>query len=334
MEQGMEFWLPLIFAGLMGLAILIYVVLDGFDLGVGILMARTDVSERDRMIASIGPFWDANETWLVLGVGLLLVAFPAAHGIILGALYLPTALLLAGLILRGVAFDFRAKAQDSHKRAWDHAFFYGSLLAALSQGYMLGAYILGFQAGWAAHLFAALTAVMLAGGYAFIGACWLILKTEGALQRRAVRWAHLASWFTGGGIVAVSLATPLVSPRIFARWFELPEMLVLAPVPIVTALLFLWVEILLRKLPLPGDRRAWQPFVCSIFIFMLSFVGLAYSFYPFVVPNLLTIWQAAAAPESLVFMLVGVVIVLPMILGYTVFSYVVFRGKARDLTYY
>ena len=136
----------MIFAGLMGLAILIYVVLDGFDLGVGILMARTDVGERDRMIASIGPFWDANETWLVLGVGLLLVAFPVAHGVVLGALYLPTALLLAGLILRGVAFDFRAKAQhDKHKRAWDHAFFAGSLLAALAQGYMLGLYILGFE---------------------------------------------------------------------------------------------------------------------------------------------------------------------------------------------
>ena len=132
----------------------------------------------------------------------------------------------------------------------------------------------------------------------------------------------------------MSLATPLVSPRIFSRWFELPAMLLLAPVPIATALLFLWIEIVLRKLPMVGDRRAWQPFVCCIFIFALSFVGLAYSFYPFVVPDQLTIWQAAAAPESLLFMLVGVAIVLPMILGYTVFSYVVFRGKARDLTYY
>jgi cytochrome bd ubiquinol oxidase subunit II len=330
----MEFWLPLIFAGLMGLAILIYVVLDGFDLGIGILMARTDVAERDCMIASIGPFWDANETWLVLGIGLLLVAFPAAHGIILGALYLPTALLLAGLILRGVAFDFRAKAHDSHKRAWDYAFFFGSLLASLAQGYMLGLYILGFEPGWASHLFALLTAVMLAGGYAFIGACWLILKTEGDLQRRAILWARWASWLTGAGIVAVSLATPLVSPRIFDKWFALPDMLVLAPVPIATAVLFLWVEILLRRLPLPDDRRAWQPFVGGVGVFMLSFVGLAFSFYPYVVPDRLTIWQAASAPESLLFMGVGVAIVLPMIVGYTIYSYVVFRGKASDLTYY
>ena len=329
----MEFWLPLIFASLMGLAILIYVVLDGFDLGVGILMARTDVAERDRMVASIGPFWDANETWLVLGIGLLLVAFPAAHGIILGALYLPTALLLAGLILRGVAFDFRAKAHDDHKRAWDYAFFFGSLLASLAQGYMLGLYILGFEGGWASHLFALLTAIMLAGGYAFIGACWLIMKTEGELQRRAIVWARWASWLTGAGIVAVSLATPLVSARIFGKWFALPDTLVLAPVPIATAILFLWVEILLRRLPLPGDRKAWQPFVAGIGIFALCFVGLAYSFYPFVVPDRLTIWQAASAPESLLVILIGAAVVLPAILAYTVFAYRVFRGKARDLTY-
>lgn len=330
----MEFWLPLIFAGLMGLSILIYVVLDGFDLGIGILMARTDVTERDRMIASIGPFWDANETWLVLGVGLLLVAFPVAHGIVLGALYLPTALLLAGLILRGVAFDFRAKAQDNHKRLWDHAFFAGSLLAALAQGYMLGLYILGFAGGWGAHLFALLTAIMLAGGYAFIGACWLIIKTEDALQRRAIRWAQLASWLTGAGIVAVSLATPLVSARIFDRWFELPHLLLLAPVPVATAALFVWVEVVLRRMPAVDDRGSWRPFAGAVGIFVLSFAGLAYSFYPFVVPDSLTIWQAAAAPESLLFILVGVVIVLPLILGYTAFSYYVFRGKARDLTYY
>ncbi len=334
METGMDFWLPLIFAGLMGLSILIYVVLDGFDLGIGILMARTEVGERDRMIASIGPFWDANETWLVLGVGLLLVAFPMAHGIVLGALYLPTALLLAGLILRGVAFDFRAKAQDQHKRLWDHAFFAGSLLAALAQGYMLGLYILGFAGGWASHVFAALTALMLAGGYAFIGACWLIMKTEGEFQHRAVRWAQLASWLTAAGIVAVSLATPLVSPRIFDKWFAMPNLLVLAPVPILTALLFVWVEVVLRRLPAADDRGSWRPFAGAVGIFVFSFAGLAYSFYPFVVPDRLTLWQAAAAPESLLFILVGVVIVLPMILGYTAFSYYVFRGKARDLTYY
>ncbi len=334
MEWTLAYWLPLIFAGLMGLAILIYVVLDGFDLGIGILMARTEVEERDRMIASIGPFWDANETWLVLGVGLLLVAFPVAHGIVLGALYLPTALLLAGLILRGVAFDFRAKAQDKHKRLWDHAFFAGSLLAALTQGYMLGLYILGFAGGWAAHLFASLTAIMLAGGYAFIGACWLIIKTEGDLQRRAVGWARRASWLTAAGIVAVSLATPLVSPRIFDKWFELPNLLVLAPVPIVTAVLFAWVEILLRRMAAAADQGAARPFAGAVGIFVLSFAGLAYSFFPFVVPDRLTLWQAAAAPDSLLFILIGVIVVLPMILGYTAFSYYVFRGKARDLTYY
>ena len=326
--------LPVVFLALMGVAMLAYVVLDGYDLGVGMLMPRATPAQQDTLVASIGPFWDANETWLVLGVGLLLVAFPVAHGIVLGALYLPTALLLAGLILRGVAFDFRAKAQDKHKRLWDHAFFAGSLLAALTQGYMLGLYILGFASGWPSQLFAALTAIMLAGGYAFIGACWLIIKTEGDLQRRAVEWARRASWLTAAGIVAVSLATPLVSPRIFDKWFALPNLLVLAPVPIVTAALFVWVEVLLRRMAAAPDRGAARPFAGAVGIFVLSFAGLAYSFFPFVVPDRLTLWQAAAAPESLLFILIGVIVVLPMILGYTAFSYYVFRGKARDLTYY
>ena len=198
----MDDWLPLIFVALMALAMLAYVVLDGYDLGIGILLPGTDDENQDRMVASIGPFWDANETWLVLGVGILLIAFPLAHGIILGALYLPVALMLIGLILRGVAFDFRVKARVEHKRRWNHAFFAGSLLAALSQGYMLGSYILGFQAGTAATLFATFIAVCLAAGYALLGACWTILRAEDTLQQQAIDWARRALWLTGAGIVA------------------------------------------------------------------------------------------------------------------------------------
>ncbi len=216
-------WLPLAFAVLMGVSILAYVVLDGYDLGVGILMARADRAERDMMVASIGPFWDANETWLVLGIGILLVAFPVAHGFILGALYLPVALMLLGLTMRGVAFEFRVKAQTHLQGWWDRAFVAGSALTAITQGYMLGAYIMGFQGGWAAHGFALLTGVCLAAGYAFIGATWLILKTEGELQARAVRFARTTLWLTALGMVAVSLATPLVSPRIFEKWFAFPR---------------------------------------------------------------------------------------------------------------
>ena len=217
-------WLPLIFLALMALAMLLYVLLDGYDLGVGLLFMTVDQGvERDRLIASIGPFWDANETWLVLGVGLLLVAFPAAHGIILGALYLPVALMLVGLILRGVAFDFRVKAQDSMKALWDRLFFAGSLLASLSQGWMLGSYVIGFRSDWLGLAFAALIALCVAGGYLLLGAGWVLMKASLSLNELARRWARRALWGTALGIAAVSIATPLVSQRIFDKWFQLPQ---------------------------------------------------------------------------------------------------------------
>ncbi len=326
-------WLPVAFAALMGLSILAYVVLDGYDLGVGILMARAGDAERDRMIASIGPFWDANETWLVLAVGLLLVAFPFAHGMILSHLYLPAAALLLGLILRGVSFEFRAKTDGGQRRWWNRAFVGGSLLAALSQGYMLGVYILGLETGLAASLFGLLTGVCLTAAYAFIGAGWLIMKTEGALQAKAVAWARQMLWLAALGMAAISIATPLVSDRIAAKWFELPYVILLAPVPMMTLLLFVGVKLALDRLPNAGDRWAWTPFAGAVGIFALGFNGLAYSFYPYVVPEKLTVWQAAAAPESLMIIFVGTCVVLPVILGYTAFAYRVFRGKAGELRY-
>src|SRR5437764_6714512 len=184
--------LPLIFIGLMGVAMLVYVVSDGYDLGVGMLMHRATDAEKDVMVASIGPFWDANETWLVLGVGILLVAFPRAHGLVLGELYLPVALMLVGLTLRGVAFDFRVKARDSHKRTWDRLFFAGSTLASVAQGWMLGRYISGFGTSWNYPLFAAAIALALPMAYVLMGAAWLIMKTDGALQERAIGWAKIA----------------------------------------------------------------------------------------------------------------------------------------------
>jgi cytochrome d ubiquinol oxidase subunit II len=327
-------WLPVVFAGLMGLAILFYVILDGYDLGVGMLLgtARGE-GERDRMIASIGPFWDANETWLVLATGLLLVAFPRAHGVILGELYLPVMLMLVGLILRGVAFKFRTKMTPGSKLSWDRAFLGGSILAALAQGWMLGSYILGFEDSWAAHLFAAVTALGLAAAYAFIGACWLVMKAEGELQRRAARWARAMLLFAAVGLVAVSVATPLVSPAIFAKWFSLPNFFLLAPIPVVTGLLLAGLWMALRRYPRPEDRWNWVPFAGAVAVFGLAFQGLAFSFYPYVVPGSLTIWDAASAPESLAVILVGSVFVLPMIMAYTAFSYWVFRGKAGELRY-
>jgi len=325
--------LPLIFAGLMGLAILIYVVLDGFDLGIGILFAVAGENEQDMMINAIGPFWDANETWLVLAVGLLLVAFPAAHGVILTALYLPVFALLVGLILRGVAFDFRAKVPAGHKRRWNRLFFAGSLVASLAQGYMLGVYVLGLDVSLGGVAFGALVAFCLAASYAAMGSAWLIYKTEGELQRKAVVWLRTALVFAVAGMAAVSLATPLASARIFDRWFVWPEMLFLAPLPILSAVLFVWLWMQTFQMPKAGDRHAILPFLTLAAIFALGFAGLAWSFYPFVVPDRLTIWQAASATESLAVILAGTIFVLPVIIGYSFYAYRVFGGKAVDLHY-
>ena len=326
-------WLPLAFAALMGLSMLIYAVLDGYDLGVGVLMQGEPEDHQDTMIASIGPFWDANETWLVLGVGLLLVAFPAAHGLILTNLYLPVAVMLLGLILRGVAFDFRAKARVEYKRGWNRAFFGGSLLAALAQGYMLGSYILGFEKSWAAVGFSLLSGFCVVAGYCLIGACWLIYKTDGALQRKAIVWARKSLYATVFAIALVSIATPLVSARIFDKWFSFPNILLLAPIPAITAGLVVALDLVLRRLPRPEDRWAWLPFVMTLGIFVLCFQGLAYSFYPYIVPDQLTIVEAASAPESLKIILVGALVVLPVLIGYTFLAYRIFHGKADTLRY-
>lgn len=326
-------WLPWAFASLMGLSILIYVVLDGFDLGVGILFPLATPQEQDRMIGSIGPFWDANETWLVLAVGLLLVAFPVAHGMILTALYLPVFIMLVGLILRGVAFEFRAKARNHHKRLWNRLFFLGSLMTALAQGFMLGLYVMGLEQTWATLGFAALTAVFLAVGYSFIGAAWLIHKTDGALQQKSVRWGRESLWGVILGIGAVSLATPLVSSRLFDKWMSFPEVLYLAPLPILSGVLILWLWRMLRMMPFVGDRRSWLPFAVATVLFTLAYLGMAYSFYPYVVPERLTIYEAASAPESLLIIFVGACVVVPVIAGYSVLAYTIFRGKATELRY-
>ncbi|SDZ43596.1 cytochrome bd-I ubiquinol oxidase subunit 2 apoprotein [Jannaschia faecimaris] len=329
-----EIWLPFVFATLMGVSILLYVILDGYDLGVGILtLFAEDDAQKDMMVASIGPFWDANETWLVLAIGLLLVAFPAAHGLILSTLYLPVFFLLVGLILRGVSFEFRVKARAKYKSFWNGMFFAGSLLATLSQGFMLGLYVMGLQFNTGTFVFAVLCALALTVGYAFIGATWLILKGEASLQVNAVRWAKNCIWGLVVGIGAISVATPLVSTRIFDRWFVWPDMLWLSPMPILSLALLALLWRSLAHLPQENDRWAWAPFVSALGLFTLAFLGLAYSFYPYVVPEKLTIWEAASAPESLIIILIGACVVVPTILAYTALAYWVFRGKAKALRY-
>lgn len=331
-------WLAVVFLGLMGISMLAYVILDGYDLGVGILLHRASDEHKDVMISSIGPFWDANETWLVLGVGILLVAFPSAHGVILTALYLPVAVMLLGLILRGVAFDFRVKAEAHHKPLWNFAFYAGSLLASFSQGVMLGLYITGFNYGALSLLFALITGLCLCAGYGLLGSGWLLMKTTGELQQQAVVWAQRCLWLTGLGIAAISIVTPMVSQRIFEKWFALPYLFMLMPIPIATAVLFFVIDRTLRRLPKHlaegNEYGAWVPFAATVGIFLLAFYGLAYSLFPYLVVDRIDIWQAASAPESLKIILVGAAVVLPAIFGYTIYAYRVFWGKARELTYY
>jgi cytochrome d ubiquinol oxidase subunit II len=325
--------LPLIFTVLMGVAMLAYVVLDGYDLGVGMLMPAATSVEQDFMVSSIGPFWDANETWLVLGIGILLVAFPMAHGVILGALYLPVVAMLIGLMFRGVAFEFRVKAEGWHRELWNWLFWAGSFLASFAQGLMLGRYITGFDSGFGFFLFAMVTGAALCGGYVLLGATWLILRTEGELQKKAFAWARWGLLWVALGVALVSLATPIVSATVRAKWFDFPATapLMLLPLACGAAWLWIWREVgLLRK----GEKRAEAgPFFGAIAIFVLAFLGLAFSLFPYLVIDRMTIWEAASHPSALKVMLIGCVIVLPMIACYTVFTYYVFRGKARQKLY-
>jgi cytochrome d ubiquinol oxidase subunit II len=326
--------LPVIFAGLMALSIIVYAILDGYDLGVGILLPLQNNDQADQMVASIGPFWDANETWLVLAVGLLLIAFPSAHNAILKALYIPSAIMLVGLILRGVAFDFRAKVAQVNKHRWNQIFKLGSCVASASQGYMLGSFVMGFEESATAYIFSVLSALGVTCAYALIGSTWLILKTSDALQLRAIGWAKLTGKISFLGILTVCIVNPLINQFVFERWTTAPFAYFMAIIPLVCFTLLYFGNSVLKQLPLKNDKHCWLPFLITVVVYIFCFCGLAFSFYPYVVPGELTIWQAASAPESLRFILYGALIVIPCILAYTVFSYRVFWGKVEDLRYY
>lgn len=331
--MSFEQFLPLIFMGVMGLALLAYVVLDGYDLGVGILLPLATDDEKDVMVSSIGPFWDANETWLVLGIGVLLVAFPRAHGVVLSALYLPVVVMLVGLTLRGVSFDFRVKARAAHKALWNRLFALGSLMAAMAQGWMLGSFLTGFDPGLWSLLFALGIAVTLPTAYAMLGAGWLIMKTGDQLQLKAVGWARAVLWPMGVALVGISLATPLVSQTVFDKWFAMPQFLGLLPIPVACAVGFYAAFHVVSQPRVVAAGYGWIVFASTVLIFVLSFLGLAYSLYPYIVIDRITVWEAAAAHDSLVFIFVGVAITLPAIVAYTVYMYRVFWGRATTLTY-
>jgi cytochrome d ubiquinol oxidase subunit II len=329
--------LPAIWAAIIAFAVAMYVLLDGFDLGIGILFPLAPGhAARDTMMNSVAPVWDGNETWLVLGGGGLMAAFPLAYGVILPAVYIPLIVMLLSLVLRGVAFEFRFKAERS-RFLWDWAFAGGSTLAAFAQGATLGAFIRGFAVNgdqfvggpfdWLSP-FSVMTGLGLTCGYALLGATWLVGKTAGGLQAWNRRAAAAALVAVAGFIALVSLWTPLADPAIADRWFAWPRLLYLSPVPVITVAAVGGLWLLLRR----GRERG--PFLVTVGLFLLSFLGLGISLWPYAVPRSLTIWQAAAQPQSQLFLLVGVLLLIPLILAYTGYSYWVFRGKVQDAGYH
>ncbi len=327
----MEIDLPFIWAGLIAFSVLAYVVLDGFDLGVGMMFPfYRKKEERDVLMNSVAPIWDGNETWLVLGGGGLLAVFPLAYSVVFTALYAPLIVMLLALVFRGVAFEFRWRVKN--RTVWDWSFTLGSLVATFAQGIALGALVQGIEVegrayggGWWDWLtpFSVLTGIALVVGYTLLGACWLVMKTEDAIQARARDFA----WWTGLGTLGliglVSLITPLQNPAYFERWFEPPTVIFSIAVPV---LVLGCAYELFTGLKRGYDR---QPFFAALAVFVLCYAGIGISFYPYMVPPSLTIWDVAAPDRSLGFLLVGTAFLIPLILAYTAYAYWVFRGKVR-----
>ncbi|WP_186399110.1 cytochrome d ubiquinol oxidase subunit II [Stappia sp. P2PMeth1] len=329
----MIFDLALIWALLIATAVFLYVVLDGFDLGLGILfpLARSK-TERDVMMNSVAPVWDGNETWLVLGGGGLYAVFPLAYAVLMPALYAPIMAMLIGLVFRGVVFEFRFKARPERQWIWDIAFFLGSLIAALAQGIALGAIIQGIEVegrayagGWLDWLtpFSVFTGIAVATGYALLGATWLVWKCEGPMQEHFRGKAMVTGSLLLVMIGIVSLWTPSLHPQFAARWFEFPQIVYTAPVPLMVLALAALLFASLRS------GRDAVPFLASLGLFLVTFIGLGVSLFPYVVPTSITLWEAAAPDSSLKFLLVGAAVLIPMILAYTAYAYWVFRGKVR-----
>ena len=335
--MAVDFDLATVWAFIIAFAVFAYVIMDGFDLGIGILFPAFDVGEeRDQAMNSIAPVWDGNETWLVLGGGGLLAAFPLAYSIILPATYPLIIAMLLGLVFRGVAFEFRWR-DPGHRAFWDLAFTTGSILAAMAQGMVLGALLQGIEVADRAYAgswfdwltpYTLLTGLGVVAGYALLGATWLIIKVEGRCLDHAYRLARLAFFATLLLLVAVSLYTPMLDTQYWERWFTMPNVLFAAQVPLLTAVIAF---ALLRAL---AKRRTYRPFLLALGLFLLGMAGLGVSMWPYVVPDQVTIWDAAAPERSQVFMLWGTAFIMPMILAYTGWAYWVFRGKVGTEGYH
>jgi cytochrome d ubiquinol oxidase subunit II len=324
--------IPVLWAFIIAFAVFVYVVMDGFDLGLGLLFPLfPKKADRDVMMNSVAPVWDGNETWLVLGGGGLMAAFPLAYAVLMPALYTPMIAMLVGLVFRGVAFEFRWRTLRQ-RNLWDIAFAGGSLLAAMAQGVALGAILQGvhvegrhYGGGWWDWLtpFSILTGLAVVVGYALLGATWLVMKTEGELRDEAYRLSRWVLFAMVAAMGAVSLATPFLDMEYANRWFKWPNIVLTAPVPIAVAGVTL---LLLRSL---ANKQDYRPFFLTLALFGLSYAGLGISMWPYIVPRSITIWQAASPENSQVFMLFGVAVLIPMILGYTAWAYYVFRGKVK-----
>jgi cytochrome d ubiquinol oxidase subunit II len=317
---------------ILGIAVFMYVLLDGFDLGVGILFPfAPDDASRDLMMASVAPIWDGNETWLVLGGLALFAAFPLAYAVIVPALYFPLLAMLLGLIFRGVAFEFQAVA-GAHRKRWLQAFFWGSLIATFAQGCVLGKFVLGFAVegrryvgtsfDWL-HPFVLAVGVGLVFGYGLLGATWVVTKTEGALRDWAQARARVCLFGVLAFIAVVSIWTPFLDPRIAERWLSWPNLALLAPVPAITAAIAWWLWVSLRR------ARDAAPFFAAMGLFAMCYLGLTISVFPYIAPPSITLWDAAASPRSQAFLLIGTLVLLPVIFMYSGWSYWVFRGKVR-----
>jgi cytochrome d ubiquinol oxidase subunit II len=325
--------LPVLWALIIGFGLMMYVVMDGFDLGIGILLPFVpSIEDRDTMVNTVAPVWDGNETWLVLGGASLLAAFPLAYAVLLSALYIPLVLMLTGLIWRGVAFEFRFKADAAHRPFWDKAFAWGSYVATIAQGVSLGAFINGFKVTGPSYQggafdwltpFSLFTGIALLAAYALLGSTWLILKTEGSLQQRMITLTRPITLAVLIGIGMVSVWTPLTHVGIAARWFSFPDLFFFAPVPLLV-LVAVWA--MLRVLN--GAPNA-APFCLALLLLFLGYNGLAISLWPNIIPPNISIREAAAPPQSMGFALVGALFIIPFILGYTAWSYFAFRGKVK-----
>lgn len=321
--------LPAIFAALLAISVFLYVIFDGYDLGIGLLFPFVkERADRDAMVATVSPFWDANETWIVLSAGVLFIAFPQAYGEIFVALYIPTVTMLAGLIIRGCAFDFRSTAQKEKQPLWDNLFCIGSYIATLSQGIMIGIYVMGLKQTPLTWGFAILTGISVCFGYALLGSTWLIFKADSHIRQMAIRTVKHCIFLAFASIILISLATAFSDDTIIVKWLTLPNTLYVAPIPIACVVFGILILKLLPKLSKDTTYK-WDglPYLYSVLIVLCTFIGFSYSVFPHIIVGKLTIWEATSATNSLSFTLWGVALVLPLIIIYTFYVHRIFKGK-------